>query len=497
MSSTERSTRSTGPALSPEQAAAAVLAQDLRTAPVEPTSLAESLANQVLLEDQLQNSSVVPTPPVIPRGPGLPSSPRPPVTTTSTVQSSSQQVGGIEAPDSLSPVMQQQVLDMIKSSMDRAVGDVVKKIADAHKPQLDLQADQLREATRAQQEAAEARRAADQALQQSRADLQALRDQQAAADEARRVALLPHRAIDETRDNGRLRGHARNPGRLEELRRQLVGKGLNEDQIQRVANMMDANEKVSSTPPAQNTQHALPPLWALGAVGGNTAASFATAPGGPADSLFSVLRAQGFATPEAATTPMEVLAETVTLASAANGGKAPKTFALPTSYKAWVLKLREQGWATPALHALNPSHYWALEWVRQTVEFVHFEYSWAVASVYFERLMFEWGKGWVDPSTYSAMEEFKCGHIEASLVPRLLEYAWKKKGKTSGASSSSTVSKWERKGTKDRVNASDTWCACHELFYLVADDHHWDAATETGTCMVAKSRKGGGKKKKK
>ena len=307
--------------------------------------------------------------------------------------------------------------------------------------------------------------------------------------------MLPPRVIDESRGNERLRGHARNPARLDELRRQLMHKGLSEEQLQRVADMMDSNEQVSPPPPLrQYTPRMTPPAWVLG--GGVGSASFATAPGGPAGDLFSRIQAQGFTAPDKATTPMEKLAET--LISAANGGKAPKAFALPASFGEWVLKIREEGWATPDLHATNPKYYWALEWIRQTVEFINFEYSWAVAGEYFDRVMFEWKNSWLDPSTYAAKEVFKCGHIRAAVMERCLTDACKaaeKKGKSKGATS---TSKWAAKGTKARVNATDTWCSCHQLYYLAADDHHWDATTSTGTCLVAKSRAaGGGARKKK
>ena len=121
------------------------------------------------------------------------------------------------------------------------------------------------------------------------------------------------------------------------------------------------------------------------------------------------------------TTPFGLLAET--LVAATNGGKPPKAFSLPASYGAWVKKLREHGWSTPELHATNPKYYWALEWVRQTVEFINFEHSWAVVGEYFEftRVMVEWKINWLSSrSTLTVKEVFKCGHIRAAVKSRLL-----------------------------------------------------------------------------
>lgn len=379
--------------------------------------------------------------------------------------------------DGLSALAMQQVTDIIQSTMTASVEGVVAKISAAYQPQM-VQAAAAR--TAAQADAAKAQKA-----------LEALQAQTAAAELARQASLLPPRSIDdEQKANARVRGHARNPGRLEELRRQLVGKGLTEEQLQRVANMMDDNQKVPVLSPfPSSSMHVPPTAWALGALGGVGSASFATGPGGPADDLFARVQAQGFAAPDEPKTQMEVLA--VTLAAAANGGKAPKKFTLPASYKAWVAKLREEGWTSPSLHDTNPKYYWALEWIRQTVEYVNFQHSWQVASLYFEHVMFEWGKLWLDPSTWSVTEEFRRGHIAAAVHPRLLEQARTESSK--GKSASGSASKWERKGTKARVNASDTWCGCHEMYYEEEDDHHWDTATQTGTCKVANA----GKKKKK
>jgi hypothetical protein len=389
------------------------------------------------------------------------------------------------------------VVDIIKKSMEAAVNSVVADISKAYEPQMLQQAELIRTTRSAQLASASALHQAETDRSRVETDLLALQQQNAASDLMRRQVHLPSRSIDEANDNGRLRGHARNPARLAELERQLVGKGLTRDQLLRVADMMDDNEQVSPPPHAvPSTQHALPPAWVLGL--GAESASFSSGMGPPSASLFSRIQAQGFAAPDPATTPFGLLTET--LAAAANGGKPPKAFTLPASYGEWVKKLREHGWSTPELHSTNPKYYWALEWVRQTVEFINFEHSWAVAGEYFTRVMAEWKNNWLSPSTLAAKEEFKCGHIRAAVKSRLLTESLTEVGqkKTSRSTTSTPyASKWVTKGTKNRVNTTDTWCACHQRFYRAGDDHHWDAKTGTGTCMVASAKSGGGKKKKK
>ena len=146
--------------------------------------------------------------------------------------------------------------------------------------------------------------------------------------------------------------------------------------------------------------------------------------------------------------------------------KAEKKVTDPPSYKEWVLQLRDRGWSTPLLCSTNPAQYWALEWLRQSVEYLNFEHGWAVASFYYERVVYEWKKNWIVVADYTESEEFKRGHIEAAIVSRISEAAYKAKGKSKPAATTATAG-YVQKGSAVimRKSATDTWCDHHKRWY--------------------------------
>ena len=346
---------------------AAVLAQDSRTAPVDPTTGGSvPLATPVIPGTTVTATTV--TPPLIvcrvpqceyPARGGHPFCSRTcaDIFTTTTTPTMSQRSSSSTDGAALSTTQHQQVVDIITTSMTAAVimNSVVADISKAYEPQLRHQAELIRTTRAVHLPSASVLHQAETDRSRVETDLLALQQQNVVSDLTRRQVHLTSHSIDEANDNGRLRGHARNPVRLTELKRQLVGKGLimTREQLLRVADMMDDNDQVSPPPHAvTNTQHALPPAWVLGV--GAESASFSSGMGPPSARLFSRIQAQGFAATDPVTTPFGLLPKT--LAAAANGGKPPKAFTLSASYGEWVKKLREHGWSTPELHTTNPKY---------------------------------------------------------------------------------------------------------------------------------------------
>jgi hypothetical protein len=360
--------------------------------------------------------------------------------------------------------------------------------------------------------ASEQRAAAAQALAaqlhtaQQQAHLVELGQQQAAAAAAAARQALPvhpgplhpegtvlqNRSIDEALDNTRLRGGAQRMGPREaSIRRTLQGKGMTEDEILRIVDIMSASQQVP--PPAHSaarTQCA-PPAWVLGE---DSSRQVPGAPGGPPSDLYASLQ-EGFLLGPEEESMMGLLTKTFM------PSKAEKKVTAPPSYKEWVLQLRDRGWSTRLLFSTNPAQYWALEWLRQSVEYLNFEHGWPVASFYYEHVVYEWKKNWIVVADYTESEEFKRGHIEAAIVSRISEAAYKAKGRTRPATTATGAaagSGYVQKGSTVRKNPTDTWCDHHKRWYPKDEDHVWDALTKTGSCNVAKSQGGGwrGKKKK-
>ena len=80
-----------------------------------------------------------------------------------------------------------------------------------------------------------------------------------------------------------------------------------------------------------------------------------------------------------------------------------------------------------------------------------------MASFYYERVMLEWKKNWIVISDHTESEEFKRGHIEAAIVSRISEQAYKAKGKSKTTGAASTTSPYVAKGSTTRQSATDTW----------------------------------------
>ena len=206
-----------GPALTANQAAAAVLAQDSLTAPGDPA-------------DTTAGGSVPLSTPVTPATTGTGTTTTTTTTTTSTTnavvlntgidsswsQSSSSSTDGI----GLSKAQHQQVVSSSHPWIpEAAVNSVVSDISKAYEPQLTQQAELIRTTKAAQLVSVAAQQQTEQDRARAETNLQSLQQQNAASDLdlARRKVHLPSRSIDEAKNNERLRGHARNPARLVEF----------------------------------------------------------------------------------------------------------------------------------------------------------------------------------------------------------------------------------------------------------------------------------------
>ena len=131
----------------------------------------------------------------------------------------------------------------------------------------------------------------------------------------------------------------------------------------------------------------------------------------------------------------------------------------------------------------DPDRYWAMKWVKDSVEYLTVTFNWPVARKYYQLVMDDWSKGFIDPTTHSESDACLMGDVKGALhqVNFLLahgEFHAHGSSKSSGKSS---------KGTKTRQQASDTKCDHHNLFYPKFLDHSWDAKTKTGTCNFAAS----------
>ena len=341
---------------------------------------------------------------------------------------------------------------------------------------LQAQAAMSVQATERQQAAA----AADAAFEHARA-------LQAAAD--RLVAPLPgglppvvvsqelgDRSLDDlgAPNTQRLRGVQRNPRRLQQVRRefQAQGRTLSEADVTIFASLLDQGAQVGPlpSPPTRSGLSGLSGL--LGGVAGSGQ--------GQQASLLDDFRSAGLAEVLPEDKVSHVVRDFLRKETEQKGDFKP-----PASYKEFTTLLRKSGRATRDSLDANPERFWDIEWIRQSVEYLHDEFNWKVAGAYFQALMKEWQGGWLTPSDYASSEFFRQGHILGALHQQCYHTALFVGGaraapdKTGGTGSTS--------GSATKHSPTDQWCGWHKRFYPRELNHWWDTARKEGSCHAAKS----------
>jgi hypothetical protein len=290
--------------------------------------------------------------------------------------------------------------------------------------------------------------------------------------------LLPPRSLDKQQDARLMGGAARIPSRLAAVGRSFLDTNeIEQSEFAKLGQGLNMGSQVPHT----STRIASLVGWGVGSESQSSPLLSALQQGGLArrdgsgaeallGGIFSELQSRATKDTEKAVQP------------------AIKDFA------AFYSKLMKLKVLAPALVYTDPQAYWAMDRHLKSVLLVTTQHGWPVAADYHMREMQLWASGHHDTTLYTESPEYQSGHFEAalsrdSLYMALLTVTDRPKApnanlrgerKTTTRSASYTPN-----GTVDKVNATDTYCGHHKLYYAVALNH------SDATCR-AKGGKGRG-----
>jgi hypothetical protein len=142
------------------------------------------------------------------------------------------------------------------------------------------------------------------------------------------------------------------------------------------------------------------------------------------------------------------------------------------SYYDFAKMLRETKVLTWETSEEDPDMYWAMQWLSTGVSYLHQEYGWGVAGLYYHKVMKAWTSGFLHIETLVLTEEFRRGDLAGGLHQASFFVAVQQgMAKTSGS---------RRKG-----GDGDTWCNNCALWFPKAKLH------DTKSCKKAKNKSRG------
>ena len=326
-------------------------------------------------------------------------------------------------------------------------------------------------AAQAEERARNAAQLAEQAAREQEGKRREEEEEKERGKEEVAAACLPPRVMAVDKGSRPRGGAERNPLREDFIKRMYLARGLEAEEMEEIMATMDLGQKVRPSPDSRASS-LLSGVWGRG-VGRQGA------PDQPAPGFYQQLVEARMAP----ATDEVAFGRGIADMFRAQGEKAAVKEAKLSSYKDFLSKFEENGWLTRQKLEDEPNNYWAFMWVKSGVEWLNVKHDWAVAYEYYKRLTKVILRGWVDPVVSAAMEEFRVGNIRGSLHEQCYNDARHEHPAKSGGGGGG----FEKKGTKNRVNPTDTWCGFHNLYYAAGDNHRWDKKAETGTCNMAKA----------